>query len=86
MTASLLVVFPGSDMDVYSNGGRAGVFVGVVCRNCGPVRHFKLDTVSSEPMLVYKYSDTRATMVKPVSCATNNARCCRVGQCGAVTL
>ena len=53
MAASFLVVFPGSDMDVYSNGGCAGAFVGVVCRNYGPVRHFELDTVSSEPMLAF---------------------------------
>ena len=53
MTASLLVVFPGSDMDVNSNGGCGGVFVGVLGRDCGPVRHFKLDPVSSEPMLAF---------------------------------
>ena len=53
MTASILVVFPGSDMDVYRNGCCSGVFGGVLGRDCGSVRHFKLDPVSSEPMLAF---------------------------------
>ena len=53
MAASLLVIFPGSDMDVYSDGGCSGVFVSVMGRDCGPVRHLKLDSVSGEPMLAF---------------------------------
>ena len=53
MAASLLVVFPGSDMDVYRNGGCAGVFVSVLCRDCSPVRHVELYADSSEPMLAF---------------------------------
>ena len=54
MAASLLVVFPGSNMDVYSNnGGRADVFVSVLCRDYAPVRQFELYAFGSEPMLAF---------------------------------
>ena len=53
MTASLLVIFPGPDMDVYRDGCCICVFVGVMGRDSGSVRHFKLDSVSSEPMLAF---------------------------------
>ncbi len=48
-----MVVFPGSNMDVYSNGGRADVFVSVLCRDYDPVRHFELYAFGSEPMLAF---------------------------------
>ena len=33
MSASFLVVFPGFDVDVYCQGARMDVFVGVLCGN-----------------------------------------------------
>ena len=53
MATSLLVIFPGSDVDVYSDGGCSGVFVGVMGRDCGSGRHLKLDSVSGEPVLAF---------------------------------
>ena len=50
MTASRLVIFAGSDVDVYSDGGCSGVFVRVMGRDCCSVWHLKLDSVSGEPM------------------------------------
>jgi hypothetical protein len=42
-----------SNMDVYSNGGRADVFVRMLCRDYDPVRHFELYAFGSEPMLAF---------------------------------
>ena len=53
MAASFLVVFPGSNVDVYSNGARVSVFVGVLCGDYDSVRHFELYALGRKPMLAF---------------------------------
>ena len=89
MAASFLFVFPGSNVDVYSHGARGNVFVGVLCGDYDSIRHFKLYAFGREPMLAFAsvqvFGHAR-DMVKPVSWATNKARCCKVGRSVAVAL
>ncbi len=49
MAPAFLVVFPGFDVDAYSNGVR----VSVLCGDYGPVRHFELYVFGMEPMLAF---------------------------------
>ena len=53
MAASFLVVSPGLDVNVYSNGIRLSVFVGMLCVDYGPVKHFELYAFGREPMLAF---------------------------------
>ena len=53
VTASFLVVLPGSNMDVYSDGVRGSVFVCVLCGDDGSVRHLELYALGREPMLAF---------------------------------
>jgi hypothetical protein len=53
MAASLLVVLPGPDMDVYSDGVRGSVFVGMLCGDDDAIRHLELYALGREPMLAF---------------------------------
>jgi hypothetical protein len=55
MALSFMVVFPGFDVDVYRNGVRVGVFVGVLCGDYGISNYTRSVGSQCSLLLVYKY-------------------------------